>query len=113
MDEVALHASFEPAAAGGATLGSHDLHVWAVPLHGDPAAFGQFLSAKERERLAKFRFADHQRRYQIGHGALRVVLSGYLDVDPRELDFVQGPRGKPYLAQKGPHFNIRTRASSR
>ena len=106
MDEVALHASFEPAVAGGAALGPRELHVWAVPLHGDPAAFGALLSGPELERLAKFRFADHQRRYQIGHGALRAVLGGYLGVDPKALAFVPGPRGKPYLAQPSPFFNL-------
>jgi 4'-phosphopantetheinyl transferase len=106
MDEVALHASFAPAPAGGVVLGPREVHVWAVPLHGDPAAFGELLSGAERDRLAKFRFADHQRRYQIGHGALRAVLAGYLAADPRALEFQQGPRGKPFLVQPGPFFNL-------
>lgn len=112
MDEVVLHASFEPARPGSAVLGRDELHVWAVPLHGDAERFGAVLSHAERERLDRFRFADHRRRYQIGHGALRRILGGYLGTDPKVVEFVQGPRGKPYLASsppgstKGPFFNL-------
>lgn len=110
MDEVALHASFATASAGAASLGPGELHVWAVPLHGDPERFGALLSASERQRLQRFHFADHRRRYQIGHGALRAILGGYLRVDPALIEFGQGPRGKPYLAGpqagSGVFFNL-------
>jgi 4'-phosphopantetheinyl transferase len=98
MDDVALHDSFAPAVPGSVPLGRRELHVWVVPLHGDPEPFGSLLSAAEQQRLERFRFADHRRRYQIGHGALRRILGGYLGRDPRAVDFTQGPRGKPYLA---------------
>ncbi|HEX5054482.1 MAG TPA: 4'-phosphopantetheinyl transferase superfamily protein [Planctomycetota bacterium] len=106
MDEVALHACFQPAKAAEAQLGARELHVWAVPLHGDPAPFAALLSPAEEHRLERFRFADHRRRYQIGHGALRSILGGYLDQDPTDIEFRHGPRGKPYLAEKGPYFNL-------
>lgn len=106
MDEVALHASFQPESAGGVALGPRELHVWAVPLHGNPDPFAALLSPSELQRLERFRFADHRRRYQIGHGALRAILGGYLGKHPVDLEFVQGPRGKPYLAEKGPYFNL-------
>lgn len=106
MDEVALHASFANAPAGSVALGTDELHVWAVPLHGDPERFGELLSPAERQRLQRFHFADHRRRYQIGHGALRSILGGYLGEDPKALEFVQGPRGKPYVAGRGPYFNL-------
>jgi 4'-phosphopantetheinyl transferase len=106
MDEVALHASFRPETAGVVPLGPRELHVWAVPLHGDPEPFMALLSKSERARLERFRFADHRRRFQIGHGALRSILGGYLGVHPVDLDFVAGPKGKPYLAGKGPYFNL-------
>lgn len=106
MDEVALHASFANASAGNESLGPEELHVWAVPLHGDPERYGALLSEAEQQRLARFHFADHRRRYQIGHGALRAILGGYLGEDPAAVEFVQGPRGKPYLAGPGPFFNL-------
>lgn len=87
-------------------LAPDELHVWAVPLHGDPERWGTLLSAAERQRLQRFHFADHRRRYQIGHGALRAILGGYMRVEPTAIDFQQGPRGKPYVAGKGPFFNL-------
>jgi 4'-phosphopantetheinyl transferase len=106
MDEIPLHPSFEPGSAGHVALGAHEVHVWAVSLHGSPDAFAALLTPKEQERAARFRFADHQRRFQIGHGALRAILGGYLDLDPRAVQFTQGPRGKPYLDGPGPFFNL-------
>jgi 4'-phosphopantetheinyl transferase len=116
MDEIALHASFEPGSAGDVAFHPDEVHVWAVSLHGDSGAFAALLSPQERERAGRFRFADHQRRFQIGHGALRAILGGYLGVDPAAVDFTRGPRGKPYLAGKsltgksltgnGPFFNL-------
>lgn len=106
MDEVDLHASFATSAPGAQPLAPGQVHVWAVPLHGDPEPFAALLSAQERQRLERFRFADHRRRFQIGHGALRTILAGYLGVGPKDLEFRQGPRGKPYLVGAGPFFNL-------
>ena len=106
MDEVALHAALQPAAPGAATLLPDELHVWAVPLHGDPERLGALLSPGDLVRLERFRFADHRRRFQIGHGALRAILGGYLGRDGASIEFTQGPRGKPFLAAKGPFFNL-------
>jgi 4'-phosphopantetheinyl transferase len=111
MDEVALHASFVPARAGSVTLQPDELHVWAVPLSGDAERFGALLSGPELQRLERFRFADHRRRFQIGHGALRTILGGYLRTDPAQVEFAQGPRGKPYVdavagSKAGPYFNL-------
>lgn len=106
MDEVALHASFATAKPGAAPLLPGQVHIWAVPLHGAPEPFAALLSPAELQRLERFRFADHRRRFQIGHGALRTILAGYLGASPRDLEFRQGPRGKPYLAGPGPFFNL-------
>jgi 4'-phosphopantetheinyl transferase len=111
MDEVALYASFRPASAAGTRLGPRELHIWAIPLHGDPEPFAPLLSAAERQRLDRFRFADHRRRFTIGHGALRAILGGYLGADPAALEFANGPRGKPHLAHPPEakshlHFNL-------
>jgi 4'-phosphopantetheinyl transferase len=106
MDEFALHDAFAVASPGGQKLGACELHVWAVPLTGDPEQLGAHLSKAENQRLSRFHFADHRRRYQIGHGALRAILAGYLGCGPADVEFASGPRGKPYLAGPGPHFNL-------
>jgi len=106
MDDAALHPSFVTQSPTGVTLAADELHVWVVPLHGDPETLGAHLSRAERQRLERFHFADHRRRYQIGHGALRAILGAYMGIEPAAVEFVQGPRGKPYLAGKGPYFNL-------
>ena len=106
MDEVHLHHTYEPASAGGVAFAPHELHVWAVSLHGDPDLFTPLLSAAEQERCERFKFADHRRRFQIGHGALRAILGGYLGRDPAALDLQVGPRGKPHMAKGGLSFNL-------
>lgn len=106
MDEAVLHPTFVPAQPGSVALPPSEVHVWAVSLHGDAESYGALLSPAEQQRLQRFHFADHRRRYQIGHGALRVILGGYLAEDPAAIAFTQGPRGKPYVAGKGPFFNL-------
>lgn len=106
MADLPLHDAFAKASPSSTVLASSDLHVWAVPLGGDPGAYRDLLSADEKERLQRYRFADHQRRYQIGHGALRLILASYLNVEPTAIDFRLGPRGKPYVVGDGLHFNL-------
>jgi 4'-phosphopantetheinyl transferase len=106
MDDAGLHPSFVARSPAGVALAADELHVWAVPLNGDPELYAACLSLAEQQRVARFHFADHRRRFQIGHGALRRILGGYLDMDPAAVEFVQGPRGKPYLASRGPYFNL-------
>lgn len=106
MDEAVLHPTFVATRPGSVDLPPGDVHIWAVPLHGDAESYGALLSPAEQHRLQRFHFADHRRRYQIGHGALRLILAGYLDEEPAALSFTQGPRGKPYLASRGPFFNL-------
>ncbi len=111
MDDAALHPSYEPAPPGAVRLAPGEVHVWAVPLGGDADPFAKLLSPPELQRLERFRFMDHRRRFQIGHGALRVILGGYLGQPPETVAFVHGPRGKPYLAHApagsaGPFFNV-------
>lgn len=97
MDEVPLHDSFRAMSPGGVAIEAHEVHVWAIPLVGDADRFDAMLAEREREKAGRFRFADHRRRYCISHGALRVVLGGYLAADPAALRFASGARGKPVL----------------
>ncbi len=106
MDDQALHATFRSAEPGAAPFGDDDAHIWAVPLDGDSARLGELLSEAERDRAHRYRFVDHRRRFQIGHGALRAILGAYLGRDPREVEFRHGPRGKPYLVGDELSFNL-------
>lgn len=81
-------------------LGPGDVHVWQVRTdrpEPDLAGLHDLLAAAERERAARFKFAEHRRRYIVAHGALRQILAGYLDLDPTQLEFREGAQGKPHL----------------
>jgi 4'-phosphopantetheinyl transferase len=58
------------------------------------------LSPDERARARRFYFARDQRRFTVGRGILRDILSRYLGLEPHRLIFVYGPKGKPRLAQE-------------
>jgi 4'-phosphopantetheinyl transferase len=85
-------------------LKSDEVHVWLV--REDDAAIGtagydSVLSSVERDRASRFRFAAHRGRYIVAHAALRHILAGYLKLDPSQLEFREGPYGKPKLVSNG------------
>ena len=99
--------------SAGLGLGPGTIHVWSIRL--DPPAaqverLGRFLATDEWARANRFRFEKHRRQYTVGRGALRVLLAAYLRIRPEEVQFVYGPRGKPFLAPSlaaaGLQFNL-------
>jgi 4'-phosphopantetheinyl transferase len=75
--------------------------VWTVPLDGpsaNVATLSRILSGRETDRAGRCRFEADRRRFVIAHGALRLILAGYLDVPPEELRLERGHHGKPRLA---------------
>lgn len=107
MDEVLLHPTFRPERPGRPTLGSNEVHVWAVPLLGSAERYGELLTAEEQDRASRFRVVDHRRRYAIAHGALRAVLAGYLETEAQAIGFGTSSTGKPHLVPpSGLQFNL-------
>ena len=84
----------------GLTLASDEVHVWRAWLD-QPAArvekMSQALCADERQRVVQFHFERDRQRYIMGRGMLRSILGLYLRVDPGQVQFRYGPRGKPAL----------------
>lgn len=82
------------------TLSRDDVHVWRASL-GQPVErvrqLARTLSYDEMMRAERFRFERDKRRFIVGRGVLRTILGRYLDVEPRQLQFRYGERGKPYL----------------
>lgn len=74
-----------------------DVHVWAASLEGEAATWAKLLSPTEQERAAAFHFELHRRRFSVGRGLLRLILSRYLNAQPEEVDFTCGSHGKPEL----------------
>ena len=92
-----------PTAKAPIEIEEDDAHVWAVPLLVRRLGWGELrstLAPDERERANGFRFEHLKRRYVITRGALRRLLSGYLDVEPAAIQLTSDPHGKPRLGDE-------------
>jgi 4'-phosphopantetheinyl transferase len=101
--------AWEPAAASPA-LALGELHLWLLdtPNRPRPDTDPGALSSAERERARTFRHPDARDTYVHSRRAMRHILGGYLDMDPRDVRFRSGPHGKPYLDITGTdlRFNL-------
>src|SRR5262249_25780855 len=52
----------------------------------------------ERERMARFRFANDRNNFLFCRSMLRILLASYLGTSPAELRFAYSAHGKPSLA---------------
>jgi len=99
-----------PAGPSVLTLSDPVVHVWCAALDLPEQALqplAALLSADERNRARTFRFERDRQRWIARRGLLRQLLGRYLEVNPAELRFVYGPRGKPALpAPEAPVFNL-------
>jgi 4'-phosphopantetheinyl transferase len=82
-----------------------EVHIWRADLSGWSGS-GDELDAAERDRAARFRFPDVQRRWVAGRAALRRLLERYTGVPAAALRFTRGEHGKPYLAGSRVYFNM-------
>ena len=82
------------------TLDRDRVHVWRARLDlidSEVARLTSILSPDEVARANRFRFARHRRRFIVARGILRQLLGNYLDIEPKDLQFDYGDRGKPLL----------------
>lgn len=86
--------------AADLSLSKKDLHVWRADLNLPDRSIqqlNQILSTDERMRAERFRFEKDKKKFVIGVGILRTILGPYVGVEPKELRFIHGKRGKPML----------------
>src|SRR5512135_1301438 len=55
------------------------------------------LSDAERRRASSLLLPAARQRFVLAHMSLRIVLAGYLGIDPGDVEFGYGRRGKPTL----------------
>jgi 4'-phosphopantetheinyl transferase len=81
---------------------AHELHVWtACPQDFDAegiASLMPLLDDEERERCARFRFAQDRRAYIVSHAMRRAALSRVLGASPSTIGFHHDTQGKPVLS---------------
>ena len=81
-------------------LGANEVHIWRLepePLV-DLSGYSALLSSDEQQRAARFRFPYLTRNFIVDHGRMRLLLSAYTGVAPRDLAFTFNEFGKPELA---------------
>jgi 4'-phosphopantetheinyl transferase len=92
---------------------SDDVHIWRInltPSKPQLESFQATLSSDEITRAQRFYFPEHRERFIAGRGTLRAILSQYLGINPKQVEFEYQRRGKPLLAakfaDKGLLFNL-------
>jgi phosphopantetheinyl transferase len=94
-----------------------EVDVWRAALDQQPDEVVQFLqgllSSDESHRAAGFYFERDRRRFVVGRGILRILLSRYLGCTPQQIRLCYGANGKPALSEPAPaaaeetlHFNV-------
>lgn len=87
-----------------------EVHVWRASLE-QPSErvheLVQTLSYDEMGRAERFRFRRDRRRFIVGRGVLRAILGWYLHIDPHQVRFRYGERGKPYLVDESGSATLR------
>jgi len=82
------------------TLDQGEIHVWRVSLAQTESclqSLQQTLSTDERTKADRFRFPKDRSQFIVSRGALRAILSRYLNISSHILRFDYNPYGKPSL----------------
>ena len=85
------------------------IHLWWISLdvtEENLQTFISLLSESEKIKADRFKFPQHQRRYQAVHGILRMILARYVNLDPAQINFTHSDRGKPYLTDDCNPLNL-------
>jgi 4'-phosphopantetheinyl transferase len=85
------------------------IHLWWISLDVSEEKLQNLialLSESEKIKADRFKFPQHQHRYQAVHGILRIILGRYLNLDPTQINFTHSDRGKPYLTDDCNSVNL-------
>jgi 4'-phosphopantetheinyl transferase len=83
------------------TISDTEIHLWCVALERPEFPLSNIaptLSESELQRVNRFRFYRDKKRFIARRGALRAILSRYLNVAPNLVQFSYNPCGKPEIA---------------
>jgi 4'-phosphopantetheinyl transferase len=92
----------------GIDLPPGEVQLWWASLEIDEPEIERLrtiLASDELRRAERFRVAAAARRFVGARAALRMILGSATGVEPAEVKFHLGKRGKPYLPGGGPFFN--------
>ena len=91
-------------------LSTDAICLWSIDLDRTDSrvvAAIRILSEEEQQRAARFRREPDRKHFIVGHAVLRLILSHYLETDPREITFAHNPYGKPRLRNNEVALDVR------
>jgi 4'-phosphopantetheinyl transferase len=91
-----------------------EIHLWLafdaeIGGERDDEGYRSLLSADEKLRESRFVFACDRRRFLVTRALVRTVLSRYAVLAPSAWVFIEGPHGRPHIANtgvRGLEFNV-------
>jgi 4'-phosphopantetheinyl transferase len=91
-------------------LPAGELHVWTLLLDAPAetrARLAELLPVQERERFERILTPAARAQRLVARAGLRLLLGRYLRIGPREVELVDGARGRPELdGPRGLSFNL-------
>jgi len=85
-------------------LAPTQVHVWCASLDQPPIRseeLAEWLSPDERAHARRLRSEESRSHYINSRGLLRVLIGGYLGMEPSGVQFSIGPHGKPDVGSAG------------
>lgn len=96
-----------PAAPAQLTLTDRDLHLWRIPLTDQlTTKYLSMLDAAEKARAERFYFDKDREHFILSHGVMREMLSGYLQCNPRAIEYAFNEHRKPFIKNTVLQFNL-------
>jgi 4'-phosphopantetheinyl transferase len=86
--------------AAPVALPEDEVQLWRVDLEAvraNESRWQEILSGDESERASRFYFLRDRQSFVASRAVLRMILAGYLAVDPGSLSFSYSKREKPFL----------------
>lgn len=90
---------------------SEEINVWLVDSYDIARALKSILSVNEIERADRLRLPTSRDRFVATRGALRLILSYFLDLAPSAIEFSYGHCGKPFVDEPLNHLGLQFNVS--
>ncbi len=91
------------------TLESGEVHIWLASLRQPQFLIPRLsscLSIEEFNRANRFHFYKDRKKYIVGRGLLRQIISTYSSLNPGQIRFGYNDFGKPFLENQAGHHKL-------
>ncbi|MGD0988212.1 MAG: 4'-phosphopantetheinyl transferase superfamily protein [Candidatus Sulfotelmatobacter sp.] len=90
-------------------LPENEVQLWRADLDAictEESRWQRVLSPDEQKRASRFHFPGDRQRFAAARALLRIILAGYLNVEPLSVNFCYSAKEKPSLAPSHAASNI-------